>query len=105
MERYDKNDLFNESIKISMKKIKSWKSEVLNIAKINFQDSKQNQKKGIKIFCPKIFKEDILKNQQSVFLKEMNLYNSRNMIINLFENKNIKPSDFPYNAQSEPEPG
>ena len=26
MEEYDKNDLFNESIKISMKKSKSWKS-------------------------------------------------------------------------------
>ena len=25
MEEYDKNDLFNESIKISMKKSKSWK--------------------------------------------------------------------------------
>ena len=35
----------------------------------------------------------------------MNLYNSRNKIINLFENKNLKPSDFPYNAQSEPETG
>ena len=76
--------------------------------KVSFKyskDSKQNLQKGIKIFCPKIFKEDILKNKQSVLLKEMNLYNSRNKIINLFKNKNIKPGDFPYNAQSEPEPG
>ena len=33
----------------------------------------------------------------------MKLYNDRNKIIKLFEDKNIKPSDYPDNAKSEPE--
>ena len=33
----------------------------------------------------------------------MKLCNGRNKIIKLFEDKNIKPSDFPHNAKSEPE--
>ena len=31
----------------------------------------------------------------------MNLCDDRNTIIKLFEDKNIKPSDYPYNATSE----
>ena len=34
----------------------------------------------------------------------MHLYNCRNKIIKLFENKSIKPSTFPRNAKSEPKP-
>ena len=33
----------------------------------------------------------------------MKLCNGRKKIIELFEDKNIKPSDFPHNAKSEPE--
>ena len=33
----------------------------------------------------------------------MKLCNSRNKITKLFEDKNIKPSDFPHNAKSESE--
>ena len=33
----------------------------------------------------------------------MKLYNGRKKIIELFEDKNIKPSDFPHNAKSGPE--
>ena len=32
----------------------------------------------------------------------MKLYNYRNKIIGLFENKNIKPSMYAYNTKSEP---
>ena len=33
----------------------------------------------------------------------MKLYNVRNKIITLFEEQNIKPSDYPHNSKSEPE--
>ena len=32
----------------------------------------------------------------------MNLYNSRNKIIKLFEDGDLKPSDYAYDAKSEP---
>ena len=34
----------------------------------------------------------------------MYVYNGRSKIIKLFEDKNIKPTNFPYNAKSELEP-
>ena len=103
MTGYDKNYLFSEKIKISMmKKSKSWGSEVLNVAKRILCNSKQNPRKGLKSFFPNEFSKCILKEQENILVNLMNLYNDRNNIIKLFEDKNIEPNNFPYNAKSEP---
>ena len=55
-------------------------------------DTKKNPNKGIKSFFPQNFKEFLPKNQQSVLLNKVRLYDYRNKIIKLFKYRNIKPS-------------
>ena len=74
----------------------------LTKAKNVILNTKNNPKKEIKRFFPKTFNEYILKEQTNVLLNVMQLYNYRNKIIRLFENKNIRPSMSAYNAKSEP---
>ena len=86
---------------------KEVKSEFLhNIAlakpKNVFSDTKNNSKKVLESFFPKNFNTFISKEQTNVLLNAMQLYNYRDNIIRLFENKNIRPI-YAYNAKSKPE--
>ena len=55
-----------------------------------FLNIKKNPRKEIKSFPAKNFNEFFLKEQINVLLDAMQLYNYRNKIIVLFENKNIR---------------
>ena len=72
----------------------------LTKTKIVFLGTTKNPKKGIKTFFPPKFREYLPKDHQSVILNAMELYNYRNKIFRLFQNKNIRPS---MNAKSDPE--
>ena len=76
-------------------KNKFFYNTVLTKAKKVFLDTKTKLKNGIKSFFSKKFKEFISEEQKSVLLNAMNLYNSRNKIIGLFESKDITPSMYP----------
>ena len=102
MHGYDKNDLFGQKIEISVKS-KSWKNKALKKADQIFLDGKTIPKKEIKGFFPKNLIEDILEDQKNILINAMKVYNCRKKIIRLFEDKNIKPSSFPVDAESEPE--
>ena len=64
-------------------------------------DTNKNLKKGIKSFFPKKLKEFVSEEQKSVLLNTMNLYNSRNKTIGLFENKAISLSMYVFDAKSD----
>ena len=102
MHGYDKNDLFGKKIEISVKS-KSWKNKALKKADQIFLDGKTIPKKEIKGFFPKNLIEDILEDQKNILINAMKVYNCRKKIIKLFEDKNIKTSSFPVDAESEPE--
>ena len=72
-----------------------------SISNKSFLDTKINSKKGIKSFFPSKFREHISNDQQIVSLNAMNLYNGRNKIIGLFENKAISPSIYVHDAKSD----
>ena len=54
-----------------------------------FLDAEKDPNKGIKNFFPSKFKEYLPKDKQGVLLNAMQLYDYRNKIIKLFENKDI----------------
>ena len=67
-----------------------------------FLDAEKDPNEGIKNFFPSKFKEYLPKDKQGVLLNAMQLYDYRNKIIKLFENKNIKSSMHALNGKSEP---
>ena len=73
-----KNDFFYDTVLTKARKV--------------FLDTKKNTRRGIKSFFLPKFKEYLPKVQQSVSLNAVNLYNDRNKIIKLIENKVISPS-------------
>ena len=76
---------------------------ILTSAKNIFLDTKNSPRKGIKSVFPKNFNEYISTKQANVLLNAMQLYDYRNKIIRLLEDKSIKPSKYyAYNAKSEP---
>ena len=68
-----------------------------------FLDTKKNPNIGIKSFFPIKFHKFISGEQTNVLLNTIQLYNGRNKIIKLFEDKNITYSAYALNAKSEPE--
>ena len=97
MHGYDEGKL----IDIETIKNEFFYNTALTKAKKDFLDTKKKFKKGIKIFFPKKFKEFISEEQKNILLNAMNLYNSRNKIIGLFENKAISHSMYAYDAKSD----
>ena len=61
---------------------------------------KNNPRRGVKSFFSKSFEKSIDKDQENALLNAASLWNDKNMIIKLFEGKNIKSIDYPYNAKS-----
>ena len=59
-------------------------------------------KKSNRELLSKKFNKFISKEQTNVLLNAMQLYNYRDNIIRLYENKNIRPI-YAYNAKSKPE--
>ena len=98
---YFEKKIFIEKTKIYKEKSDSWQDEVLNMAKIILKNSKEKLFKKVKTFFQKNFKYGILEEQKDVLLNAVRLYDSRSKIIKLFENKNIKSSNYPHNAKSE----
>ena len=66
-----------------------------------FSDIKKNPKKVIKSFFPPNIRDYLPKYHQCVLLNAMQLYNYKNKIIRLFENKDIRPSMYAHNAESD----
>ena len=89
MQGYNKNDLFDHETFDHF-----CKYNVLNKAKKSLQLQK-NARRVIKCFFPKSFEKNIDKDQKKTLLNAMSLWNDINMIINLFDNKNIEVSDYP----------
>ena len=58
-------------------------------------------KMGGKKFFLKSFAKSMNQDQKNIFLNAINLCNYRNMILKLFEDKNIETIHYPYNAKSE----
>ena len=56
---------------------------------------------GGKKFFLKSFAKSMNQDQKNIFLNAINLCNYRNMILKLFEDKNIETIHYPYNAKSE----
>ena len=54
-----------------------------------------------KKFFLKSFAKSMNQDQKNIFLNAINLCNYRNMILKLFEDKNIETIHYPYNAKSE----
>ena len=77
------------------------KSEALIKAKNIFYSTKSNKRKGIESIFPNTFEINILKDKRDVLLNALKLYDDRSKVINLFEEEDIEPSDFPYNEQPE----
>ena len=95
---YDEKKLYSkEQVKSSF-----FHNTILTKANSVSLDTKKNPRKEIKSFFPKNFSKIISKEQTRVLLNAMQLCNYRNTIIRLFENKNIRPSMYAYNAKSEP---
>ena len=86
-----------------LKKGKSWTNEALIKTYKIFLNRKTNPKKRNKKLLSKNFKENILEDQKNILINAMKLCNGKNKIIKLYEDKNIKPSNFSHNAKSEPE--
>ena len=59
--------------------------------------------KSIKNVFPNNFKENNLKEEKTVFLNAIKLYDGKSTIIRLFGNKYIEPSDYSHNKKSEPD--
>ena len=78
-----------------------WEYKCLNKAKQILYNCKKNPRRGIKSFFSKSFEKNIDKDQKNALLNAISLCNGRNTTIKLFKEKNIKPSDYPYNAKSE----
>ena len=95
-----KSNLFGEKTEMSVKKGKSWKKNASIRANKIILSTKTNPRKEIKSF-PKNCKEGTLEDQRNILINSMRLYNGRNKIIKLFEDRNIKPTDYSYNAKSE----
>ena len=57
--------------------------------------------KSIKNVFPNNFKENNLKEEKTVFLNAIKLYDGKSTIIRLFGNKYIESIDYPHNAKSE----
>ena len=95
---------YNEEKLHDIKELESkfFHNNILTKANDVFLDTEKNQRKGIKCFLPKKFKDFISKKQTNVLLNAMQLYNNKNAIIRLFENRNIIPSVHAYNTKSEP---
>ena len=93
---------YNEGELYGIKELASkfFRNTILRKANEVFLDAKKNPRKGIKRFFPKNFNKFISKKQTIFLLNAMQLYNYRNKIIELLENKNIKPSMHAYNARS-----
>ena len=94
-----------------LKKRKTYKEKsdflhgkALRMTKMILKNNKEKPLRSIKTFFQKKLKEDILKELKDVLLNEIKLYDGKSKIIKLFEDKNIKPSNFPHNAKSKPEP-
>ena len=99
LREYNKNALFDDETRKKRSIFLEYK--VSNKAKEILCNCNKNPRSGIKSFFPKNFEKDIDKDQKNTLLNAMGLCNDKNMIIKLFEDKNIKPSDYPYNAKSE----
>ena len=101
MHGYDENKLTD----IETIKDKSYppRNAILTKAQKIFLDTKKDSRKEIKSFFPTKFKEYLPKDQQGVLLNAMRLYNYRNKITRLFENRNIKSSMHVLDAKSETE--
>ena len=93
MHGYDEGKLYD------IKELKSrfFRNTILTKASDVFLNTKKNPKKEIKSFFPKNFKEIISKEKTNVLLNAMQLYNYRNKIIRLLENKYIRPSVYAHN--------
>ena len=102
MRYYDK-DFFYGKNRDTQKKSDFGQEKALEMARIILRNSKEKPLISIKTFFPKNFKEGILKEQKDALLNAAKVYDSRRKIIKLFEDKNIKPNDYPYNAKSEPD--
>ena len=94
---------YDESKLLDIKAIKNefFYNTVLVKAKKVFLNTRENPRREIKSFFPPKFKEYLPKDQQSVFLNAVNVYNDRNKIIKLFEDKNIMPSNYSLDPKSE----
>ena len=79
---------------VSKKESGFWQSKAFNMVRIIYNNN-------IRSFFPKNFKEGTIKEQKAVLLDAIKLYDGRSKIIRLFENKNIKPSNYPHNAKFE----
>ena len=104
---YDKK-YFIEKAKVSKKEVFKKESsfsqiKAFNMAKMIYNNSKRNLLKSTKSLFTKNFKEGTTKEQRAVLLDAIKLYDGRSKIIRLFENKNIKPSNYPHNAKFEPD--
>ena len=79
-----------------------WQSKAFSMEKIIYNSSRKIPLRSIKIFFSKNFKEGTTKEQKAVLLNAVKLYDGTSkIIIRLFENKDIKPNDYPHNAKSE----
>ena len=99
---YDKF-LFIEKAKVFKEEVSKnesgfWQTKAFNMAKIIYNNNKRNPLKSIKTFFPKNFKEGTTQKQKAVMLDAIKLYDSRRKIIRLFENKDIKPSNYAHIA-------
>ena len=66
----------------------------------NLQWQSKSKMSGKKFFL-KSFAKSMNQDQKNIFLNAINLCNYRNMILKLFEDKNIETIHYPYNAKSE----
>ena len=85
MYRYNEFD-FNTKTLTDLEKGRSH-SIISAIANDVFLDTRKYQKKEIKSFFPKKFKEYISQEQKDVLLNAVKQYNDRSKIIRLFEKK------------------
>ena len=98
---YDKK-LFIEKAEVSKTKSGFWQSKAFSMEKIIYNSSRKIPLRSIKFFFSKNFKEGTTKEQKAVLLNAVKLYDGTSkIIIRLFENKDIKPNDYPHNAKSE----
>ena len=100
---YCDQDFFIGKTNIYKEKSDSWRSKALDKARTIFKHGKENPLKSVKTYYAKNFREGISKEQKDVLLNAIKFNDGRSKIIKLFEDKNIKLSNYHHNAKFQPE--